>query len=409
MLSAVAADHRLRLLICNQAADTMATRTFDTALVWIALQAGETYGSAALLVFLRFSPYLVLGLVGGWLSDQVDRRWVIILADGLRAATLAGAALLLFADVPSSVSLGTAAFVLTSARTVYQPAFQGLLPQVAPAGLVGPANSAVHATNELCGMLAPLLAGTLLALVSPLITILSAAAMFSLGALSLAALDAPPPIRTGRGTRWTSLWSDYRATFSSLRRHRPATGRAIAINVVAILGVGGLLNLAIPARMEGDAHLGAPTFGMFMATMASGTIPGAIAAAMVAEGSRHMAMGAAWLVYGTLLVLFPLSSNILVLLALGFALGFFGAIADVLFATIVQETMEPRNISKTFAIFSTLANTSEAISSPIAAGCIGLGSFGLAFYAGGGLVIVACAGYLVLEFLGRHRSPDEEE
>lgn len=396
-------------MVFNQAADTIGARTFDTALVWMALQAGETYGSAALLVFLRFSPYLVLGLVGGWVSDQVDRRWVIILADGLRAATLAGAALLLLTDVPSSVSLGTAAFVLTSVRTVYQPAFQGLLPQVAPAGMIGAANSAVHATNEFCGMLAPLLAGSLLAFASPLVVVLFAAAMFLLGTLSLAALDAAQPTGTRHCVRWTSLWSDYRATLISLTRRHPSTGRAIVINVIAILGVGGLLNLAIPARMESDVQLGASSFGMFMAIMASGTIPGALAAALVARKSQHLAMGASWLAYGALLVLFPLSSNIMVLMALGLALGFFGAVADVLFATIVQETIEPRDISKTFAIFSTLANTSEAISGPMAAGFIVLGSFGLAFTAGGGLVIVTCVGYIALRIIAQTRSPVQEE
>lgn len=405
MLSAVAADRRLRLMVGNQAADTIAARTFDTALVWSALQSGEGYGSAALLVFLRFSPYLVFGLIGGWLSDQVDRRRVIILSDALRAATLAAAGLLLFLGVPPSVSLGTAAFVLTSARTVYQPAFQGLLPQVAPAGMVGPANSAVHATNELCGMLAPLLAGALLTFASPLAVVFFSAAMFLLGALSLAALAAPPPDPVASGIGWTMLWADYRATLASLGREHRATGFAIAINVIAILGVGGLLNLAIPARMESEVQLGVSTFGMFMATMASGTIPGAIAAAMVARRSQHMAMGAAWLAYGALLVLFPVLTGVIPLLALGLALGFSGALADVLFATIVQESMEPRNISKTFAIFSTLANTSEAVSGPAAAACIGLGSFGLAFSAGGGLVILAGAAYLALLAFGQARHP----
>ena len=82
--------------------------------------------AASLVLLADILPGMVLGpVVGAWL-DRRDRRRSAALADGLRAAALAG---MIF--VPGAAPMLALAVVAGLGNTIFRPAVFGLLPDVA--------------------------------------------------------------------------------------------------------------------------------------------------------------------------------------------------------------------------------------------------------------------------------------
>ncbi len=398
----VLADRPLRLLFYNQATATLATRAFDIVVVWLALERGSSYAEAGLLIFFRFIPYILFGLLGGWISDRGNKRNIVVICDLLRAIVLFLLALCIAYDVYVIPALGISTFILTSLRTIFQPALQGLLPQLAPKGMIASANAVLHSCNEVCGMIAPAIAGFMLAALPAEAVVVAAACLFLAAVLFGMALrvDHQPqaiPIT------FSAIRSDYAAAIHELNVNQRPVRTAILANALAIVGVGGLLSLGVPAVMEANPAFGAATLGLFTAAMALGTLPGAYVAAFVSDDRQTGTMYIAWLLYGCLIALTVWLPDRMTLLGLGLVLGFTGAVADILFATIIQQNIPGKHVSKTFALFSTAANSGEAISGPMMAAIISASSLGMAFGLGGLLVVGVSTVGLILTMRSRGR------
>lgn len=396
----------LDLLLAGQLVSVAGSRIFDIVLVWYALNLSESYTSVGLLVFLRYIPYALFGLVCGWLSDRLNRRRLIVATDLFRGVLLMGAAGVLAAGLSSLAVLAATAFLLTAARTLFQPALQGLIPQLARGDGLVRANALLHGATEMIGVIAPVLGGVMLA-VLPVSAILVAVALcFGLGAVMAAMVrtprePAPAPIRLA------DFVTEYRDLWQVLSGRRCDALAAILMNAVAILGVSGILSLLIPILIKDHLGAGPSTLGVLWGIMALGTMLGAMISVRFPADQRERGMVLAWLVYGLLIGALVLPTQLGWVLAIGFILGATGAIADVLFATIVQERMPCEHVSKTFASFSTLANCGEAISAPILG--IVAASFGLSagFALGALLPVVASLVYVV--HLAQRRPHDNTE
>ncbi|RFU37635.1 MFS transporter [Actinomadura logoneensis] len=152
-----------------------------------ALQTGAVYT-------LEYAPFLLLSIPGGVLADRFPRRWVLVAGDlgaGLVAAALA---LVVVAHGPLW-TIYAAAFLLACAEPVYHPAFQSVIPEIAPPGRLGAANARLYGGDNLLNLLGPVLAGGLVALVGHGPTILLDAATFlvSAGLIALMGRVRPAP------------------------------------------------------------------------------------------------------------------------------------------------------------------------------------------------------------------------
>ncbi len=179
----------LRLLLTSQALATVGSRFFDVTLLWLAVGASDDYNAAGFIIFFRFLPYALLGLVGGWVSDRFDRKRIVVVSDMSRALLLLSLSLLLHREWATVPLLAGTAFLLTVARTFFQPAIQGLLPDMAPRELIQHANSALHALNELTGIVAPILAGAALAFMPPQGLVAVTGLLFFLAAICILMLS----------------------------------------------------------------------------------------------------------------------------------------------------------------------------------------------------------------------------
>src|SRR5438105_6413534 len=61
---------------------------------WVVLEMTDSAWNLAILEALRWLPLLMFGVAGGAVADRVDRRWVLIAAQGLALLVCASTALL---------------------------------------------------------------------------------------------------------------------------------------------------------------------------------------------------------------------------------------------------------------------------------------------------------------------------
>jgi MFS family permease len=147
------------------------------------------------LTAVNMLPWLLFALPAGVLVDRMDRRRIVLGSNVVRAAALAGAALVLAQDRPL-VLLYALAFVLGIAETLADTAAPAMLPRLVEERHLERANGRLSAAQIVLGETAgPPLAG-LLAGLAAAAALATGGALYALAALLL--LGLVPPAGTGR-------------------------------------------------------------------------------------------------------------------------------------------------------------------------------------------------------------------
>jgi MFS family permease len=241
-------------------------------------------------------PWLLFALPAGALADRVDRRVAMLTANVARAAAVAVLAVAVLLGLESSAAaiwvLYLVALLLGTAETVYDTCAQSILPQVVPRDRLPRANGRLIAAeltaNEFVG---PPLGGLLVAAGIAL-------AFATPAALWAAAVGALLLLRGGFSVprrEPTTLRADMAEGLRYLWRHR-------LLRTLATMT--GLFNLATNATFavfvlyavgpHSAMHLTETAFGLLFATIAAGSLVGAILADPIIRRlgrSRSLAQG----------------------------------------------------------------------------------------------------------------------
>jgi MFS family permease len=393
---AVLGTLNIRLLIASQFLSTFANGMFDVVFVWIALTKTQSEVAVSGMIFLRFAPYAFFGLIGGWVADRYNRKQLIQWSDGIRAAIVGCLVVGWSMGAPLLALLVAASVLLTIARVFLQPAMQGLLPFVVDRQHLPSAVAALHASNELATVMAPPLAGLLLAALPTPVALGAVAICFALGGLAVLFVE---PYANVTGTSVPSIgaiWQDYKTLMAQLlQNHRPIW-HALVLNALGVFGVAGSITLLIPALVTHRFPNQPEMLGSIMGLMAAGTIAGAYISILAHRDNTEWLMYIAWAVYGGLMGAIGVYNQSWSIFGLAVILGLSGAAADIYFATLVQREIDGDQLSKTFALFSTLANVGVAISAPTLALALRAGGLQFAFVASGLVAVAAGLGGVTL-------------
>ena len=214
----------------------------------------------ALITVVEGVPYLLFGLFSGALSDRLDRRRVMVVADVVAGLTIASVPIAFALGSLTAVHALVAGFLAQTAFVFFDGAAFGALPAIVGRDRIGSANSALWGFGALLDLGVPMLAGVLLAVVHPatllgidaLSFLLSAACVatirtrLSAGALGRAAAAAAGAARRGRG----------RACGSS--GGTPGCARRPIVGFLLSLSGAGFMALSVPYA---DRLLGVGTSG----------------------------------------------------------------------------------------------------------------------------------------------------
>lgn len=352
---------------------------------------------AGIVYFFRFIPYLVLGPLGGALSDQLPRRALMIFADLSRAVTTGLFCLLLVVGRVDLGSLSLLGMAMTSFRTLFQPAFQGTIPTIVKTEHLPSANGATQMATEMGGLVGPALGGIMLATVgNPGFVLVIDAATYLLSTLcvwcAVAAHthDDPAPQEKQKLTI-RSLYGDFGQNLRGALDTRELFV-TIGYSALCILFVGSALRILIPALLK-DSGYSDSMVGYAMSFIAFGALTGAVLCSKVIRRFDTRNLMLYWSAYGIALAILPACVVSIPTTFMGcFVLGGVGAFADVILPTNIQNLSTDANVGKNFSLFSTLANTGEALSGGLA------GLLTLVSPVGGSLVItgllIASVAYL---------------
>jgi MFS family permease len=262
------------------ALSNLADGLVKVALPLVAVTLTDSPGLVAGVTLAVTLPWLVFALPAGALADRVDRRGAMVTADVVRAAAVAVLAVTVALGLESSVAaiwaLYAVALLLGTAETVYDTCAQSMLPQVVSRDRLPRANGRLIAAeltaNEFVG---PPLGGLLVAAGV-------AAAFATPAALWAAAVGALLLLRGGFSVPReapTTLRADVAEGLRYLWRHR-------LLRTLATMT--GLFNLATNATFAvfvlyavgPDSAMGLTeaTFGLLFATIAAGSLIGALLA-----------------------------------------------------------------------------------------------------------------------------------
>jgi MFS family permease len=313
----------------------------------------EAGGATAvgLVALLRFLPSAVVAPFAAVLADRYPRQRVMLAADAIRAAALAGAATVALAGGPVAVVYALAALVAV-VSTAFQPAQAALIPTLArdPRELTA-ANVASSTIESVGSFVGPALGGLLLAVTSPGVVFAATAGAFVWSGLNVARIPATPPARgeVAEEALHREVLAGFRAIFAV-----PSLRLVVCLYSAQTLVAGALNVLLIVAAIE-LLDLGRSGPGLLNSAVGIGGIIGA-AVALGLVGLRGLGTAFAFglVLWGLPLILFgawPETAAAIVFLGL---LGVGNTLVDVSGLTLLQRTAPEEVLGRVFGVLESL-------------------------------------------------------
>ncbi|MBS1042278.1 MFS transporter [Gluconobacter cerinus] len=340
----------------------------------------------------RAVPLILFLLLGGVIADRIDRRLLMIAADGLRAtAQLLLGYLMLFggATIPVMMSL---AFIVGMGDALFVPSQSGLVPELLPQCQLQQLNARMGLVSSVAGIAGPVIGGILVKLAGSGLAIAVDGLTFVLSALILAQIRRPAAAHQSQSIGRDAIWTDLKLGFQEFLRRRWLTlmvGQAALFHLLVL----GPLFILGPLMFKGAAD-GALRWSELLSAWAAGGLCGGVAALNM-KPRYPLAYAAA---------LFPLSAVIPASLALPLphvvrlsAFGFGSACLAVfaVFWTTTLHTKIPSDVISRVSAFDAVVSLSLLpagyVLAPALLAAVGINdSFWI-----GSAVCLACGGVLL--------------
>jgi hypothetical protein len=290
-------------LWAGQVVSTVGTRASSVAFPLLVLALTGSPSQAGLVGFAQTLPFPLLFLVAGAVVDRVDRKRLLLVADGARAVAFASLVAALALDRVVLAHILAVAFVEGAFFVFFRLAESAALPQVVPKEQLPTAvaqNQARDQGAELAG--APL--GGLLFGFDRLLPFLFDALSYAIGFMTL--LFVRPALQEDRPPRKTRMREEVAEGF--LWAWRQPFIRAIVILIGGSNFAFNALFLVLIVRAK-DLGASAAWVGAMFAFLGGGAIIGALLAPAVARRvpARLVIVGSLWLwaVYPLILIVLP--------------------------------------------------------------------------------------------------------
>jgi MFS family permease len=265
--------HRdFRILWMGMAVSLVGDGIFLIAIAWESYALWNAPAALAIVGIGMTVPTIAFLLVGGAVSDRHDRRLVMLLADGLRAAAVAVLAVLVFVGALRFWELVALVAFYGAGTAFFTPAFEAKVPELLPPADLPAANSLDQFVRPIgLRLVGPVVGGALMAA--------SAGLAFAVDAASFAAsLVAVAAISQRPGPPAEPETSHREAIVEGLRfvRHRVWLWGTLASAAVAYLLFLGPAEVLLPFVVKNELHASAGTLGIVLAAGGLGAVGAAV-------------------------------------------------------------------------------------------------------------------------------------
>lgn len=312
----------------------------NVALIWLVFRATGSAVDVALVGVASLIGSLGLSLVAGALVDRTDRRRLLILADGARAAGLAVLVVVLLAvGFALPVVLG-ASFVLGAFTTLFAPAERTLVPAVVGEDHLADANGLVMTSNGAVGFVASAVGGVLIVAAGAVVALGINVATFAVSAALIAGIVLPRAVTFPRsiaraGAPDRSLSADLAEGVRYLGARRGLLFVTLSSGLENFFFAMATPFLVVYATVV--LHAGAVVFGAIVGLLGLGWGPGSL---LVGPSGAVRRAGLVWSVCGVaegaLVVAFVLFPSVPVALAIALSIGILLGYSNTTWLTTVQ-------------------------------------------------------------------------
>ena len=348
----------LAALLLGRFLAVFAAGLFDITLLWLAIETADNVETVALVLGLRLLPFIILGVFGGWVGDNLDRRAIIIVAYVVRVAIIAIGMAALFYGASAIAVLGVTGFLLTAIRSITSPTIGAIIPQLCSAPHLHRAFSTFETLDYAATIISPVVGGFALAAFPPLAVFAIIAILFLGAAIISIALPRRPQTRRAPAP----LINDYGSLLVFMLRRRTAFVACIAMNTLAIVAVSGAELLMIPIHTDKMFPDDPALLGTILSVMALSGMLGAMTTGLMRTWPQQATLYAAWVVYGISLASFALLERQSTILFAAAALGYSGAIVDTLLMVMMQRAVSGRHRAKLLGLMSIVFNLGDVTS-----------------------------------------------
>jgi DHA3 family tetracycline resistance protein-like MFS transporter len=268
--------HRdFRLLWSGMCASLVGDGVFLVAMAWQVYALSNSPSALAVVGIAMTVPTIGSLLLGGVMSDRVDRRRVILASDLVRGGAVGALALLAFSGALEMWHIVLLVALYGGATGFFAPAFDAIVPDLLPVDELGQANSLDQFVRPLALRLAgPALGGVLVSVAGAGSAFAFDAFSFLASAVAVIAMRARPGATVRSES--VSVGADLRAGFAYVRRHVWLWGTFVAA-AIAYLCFMGPTEVLLPFVVKNTLHGSAADLGLVLAAGGIGSVACAVA------------------------------------------------------------------------------------------------------------------------------------
>ena len=352
------------------ASRVLASMGFQMVGVAVGWQLYTLTGSAldlGLVGLAQFVPMILLTLVVGQVADRCDRRLVVTVCEGVKAAAATTLALGTIGGWQSKASLLAVVAILGAAQAFENPAMTALVPDVVTRPLIAPAMAWVISAGQTAQIAGPALGGFLYAL-GPGAAYFTSGALFVLSGALAAVIRTERTARTREPITIATVFSG--VAFIQSRRVLLGT---MSLDLFAVL-LGGATAL-LPVYARDILHTGPGGLGLLRSAPAVGALATSV---FLARHPLERRIGPTLfrsvIVFGAATAVFGLSTNFALSLVALSVLGAADVVSMVIRSSLAQirtpDAMRGR-VSAVSSLFTGTSNQLGAFESGLAAALLG--------------------------------------
>lgn len=336
------------LLFGGQTISTIGDALYAVALPWLILSNGGSPQELSIVLTAYGIPRVGSVLLGGWLSDRLRPRQLMLIADTVRAILVGILAVLAFWGHANVWEWSAVAAFLGTFQGLFLPSASAILPELISDEDLQAGNALSFASTQAATLVGSAAAGVVVAALSSGAAMAIDAVTFVVSAVSLAMMRivrAGTPGKSGEGASAQTdtlgqadgtASGEVQIPFGRFLRTSRLMQVSMVVSIAANFCFGGLLEVALPTLAHGPMHAGASGYGMMMAAFGGGALAGGILAGMLAGLKRKGLIALlAVLIMAIMIALLPyggVTGAVLCMLISGLV----NSISNVLLITLIQ-------------------------------------------------------------------------
>lgn len=354
--TAVLQNKSFALLWSGQSISFFGLAIYNTSLPFLVFHTGGGAIELGLANSFFIIPQIIFLLISGVYVDRWPKQKVLIICDVIRGVAVLGISILLLMDTLILIHIYVLTALMGLLSTFYRPAVRGFIPLIIKKEQLLSANSLRSISQELSGMIGPVVGGILVASIGLYIAYSINTLTFLLSALLVSFISLKSTTKVNEVKETSSFWNDFKDGWNAIRE-RAWLGASILIASLSNIGIASFDVIVLPV-FANEAYSGVKTYGWFIASLAVGAL---LCATIIGRLERLSHRGILYYTFmglsGICVLLLSLKPFLFLTLLLLAIIGFSLTAFIIIWESAVQELVDEKLLGRvtSFQMFGGLA------------------------------------------------------